>query len=99
MYRIKKINVWQTAKVFAVIYLLIAFVTVVPALLFMSTIMGSLMSDSSFMFPFHLSGIFILFVPFIYAVAVFIVTAISCAIYNLVAGWTGGIEVELEQQA
>ncbi len=32
------------------------------------------------------------------AVAGFVFTAIGCAIYNFVAGYVGGIEVELESE-
>jgi hypothetical protein len=34
--------------------------------------------------------------PILYGVLGFIFTAIGCALYNLVAGWVGGIEVELD---
>jgi Transmembrane domain of unknown function (DUF3566) len=37
-----------------------------------------------------------LFMPVIYGVMGFIFGVIGAAIYNLVAGWTGGIEVEVE---
>src|SRR5438034_10830641 len=37
-----------------------------------------------------------LFVPVIYGVMGFIVVVIGPALYNLVAGWIGGIEVEVE---
>ena len=33
--------------------------------------------------------------PILYACAGFVGAAIGCAIYNMVAGWVGGIEVEL----
>lgn len=33
--------------------------------------------------------------PLLYGLAGFVFAAIGCAIYNLVAGWTGGIEIEL----
>jgi len=39
---------------------------------------------------------FALALPMLYGVAWFIFTVIGCAIYNLVAGWVGGVEVELE---
>jgi len=38
-----------------------------------------------------------IFMPIFYAVFGFIFGIISAAIYNLVAGWIGGIEVEVEQ--
>ena len=35
----------------------------------------------------------------VYGVVGWVMTAIGCAIYNLVAGWVGGIEVQLESVA
>ena len=37
-----------------------------------------------------------IFMPIIYAVMGFIFGLIGAAIYNLIAGWIGGIEVEVE---
>ena len=39
---------------------------------------------------------FAIAVPFIYAAMGFIIGVIGAAIYNLVAKWVGGIEVEVE---
>jgi hypothetical protein len=39
---------------------------------------------------------FALALPILYGVCGFIFTAIGCAIYNVVAGWVGGVEVELD---
>src|SRR4051812_3286370 len=38
-----------------------------------------------------------LFMPVIYGAMGFIVGVIGAAIYNLISGWIGGIEVEIEQ--
>lgn len=40
---------------------------------------------------------FFMMMPFMYGGMGFVMTAIGCAIYNLIAGWTGGIEVEVEE--
>ena len=45
-----------------------------------------------------LGGMGMLFIPFIYAIFGFIFVAIGCLIYNLVAHYVGGIEVELEEE-
>ncbi len=37
-----------------------------------------------------------LFMPVIYGVLGFVIGVVGAAIYNLVAGWIGGIEVEVE---
>jgi hypothetical protein len=44
----------------------------------------------------HFSAAFALALPFLYGVCGFVFTAIACAIYNVVAGLVGGIEVELD---
>ncbi|MDA3833204.1 MAG: hypothetical protein PF495_07385 [Spirochaetales bacterium] len=45
-------------------------------------------------FPFQ--GVLILLMPFLYGIFGFVMTAIFCLIYNLIAGWTGGVELEFE---
>jgi hypothetical protein len=42
------------------------------------------------------SGGMMFILPVLYAFFAFIFTAIMCWVYNLVAGMTGGIEVEIE---
>lgn len=44
-------------------------------------------------------GLFVLIlIPIFYIVAGFVGTLIGCFIYNLAAGWIGGIELEFDQQ-
>ncbi len=44
-------------------------------------------------------GLFMfILIPIFYIAAGFIGTLIGCFIYNLVAGWIGGIELEFDQQ-
>ncbi len=93
MKRIKKFGVIQTAKVVALIYFFVSLVFILPFFLLMSAVSG--FNDAGG--PFALfGGAFALVVPFFYAAVVFVTTAIGCLIYNLVSGWTGGIEVEIE---
>jgi len=91
MRRIKKFGIYQTAKVAAVIYFFLGLVIVVPMFLFMSAIKE--VTDTSL--PFF-GGAMMFLIPFFYALIGFIFTAIGCAIYNVVARWTGGIEIEVE---
>lgn len=92
MARIKKFGVVQTSKVVAVIYFLLSAVILIPLGLLASVFNGGEFSEWEFL----LSGFFIFFLPFIYGTFAFIGTAIACLIYNLISGWIGGIEVELE---
>ena len=91
MKRIKRFGVYQTAKVFAIIYFLIAIVFMVPFGLMMSMMGG----DKFPGVPFG-GGLFFILMPFLYGIMGFIMTAIGCLIYNLISRWTGGIELEVE---
>ena len=44
-------------------------------------------------------GIIALFIPIVYGVMGFIAGAIGALIYNLMAKWVGGIQIELQSQA
>lgn len=46
-----------------------------------------------------LGVIFVIFIPIIYAIAGFIAGVIIAFVYNLVATWTGGIEMTLTDVA
>ncbi len=90
MKRVKRFGVFQTAKVAGVIYFLLSLVFIIPVWLFSQAFSAVIPEDFGF------SGGILLFLPFLYGAAGFISVAIICAIYNLVAGWIGGIEVEIE---
>lgn len=83
--RIDRFSVGQSAKVVGILYALMGLVFVPFFLL------AALFSPRQAGF-----GVgFALVVPVLYGAAGFVFTAIGCALYNLVAGWVGGIEVEL----
>jgi hypothetical protein len=44
-----------------------------------------------------LPGVAFVLGPFIYAVIGYVGTAIACWLYNLIAGWSGGVSLTLEQ--
>lgn len=85
--RVRRFGVLQTAKVIAVLYALIGLVFV-PIFLIVSMVSP----DKS-----GLGMGFSLLMPILYGVLGFVFTAISCAIYNFVAGLVGGIELELDE--
>jgi hypothetical protein len=43
-----------------------------------------------------LPPVVLVLIPFIYAVVGYIVAAIACWLYNIVAGWSGGVAFTLE---
>lgn len=87
MKRIRRFGVYQTAKVAAIIYFLFGLIMVG---MLNSVFLGKWLPESA------ISGIFFLFIPFIYGIIGFMFTAAFCAIYNFTVRWTGGIEVEFE---
>jgi len=91
MKRIKQFGVYQTAKVFAFIYFLMAAIIMIPMGL-ISMMVGNNMFPG---LPFG-GGMFFILLPFLYGFIGFIGVAIACAVYNLISRWTGGIELEIE---
>lgn len=83
--QIRRFSVGQTAKVIGVLYALMGLVFVPIVLI------ASMYSPDKTGFG---PG-FALALPVMYGVLGFVFTAIGCAIYNVVAGLVGGIEVEL----
>jgi hypothetical protein len=107
MVRIRRFGVVKTATVAAVLYFV---VTLIFVALFALIVLAA--GSSSFSAPgaqvapglsagagagaILIGGVII---AVIYAIVGWIFTAIACALYNLVAGFTGGIEVELQAVA
>jgi hypothetical protein len=83
-HRIAHVSVHQTSKVLALVYGVLGFVFV-PLLWIASVV------DPTNAIPF----VYALLFPVLYAVFGYIFTAISVALYNLIAGLTGGIEITL----
>ncbi len=84
--QIRRFGIGQTAKVVAALYTLLGLVFV-PVFL-----VAAMFSPKETAFGTGLA----VALPVLYGVMGFIFTAIACAIYNFVAGFVGGIEVELE---
>ncbi|HUF30853.1 MAG TPA: DUF3566 domain-containing protein [Gemmatimonadaceae bacterium] len=87
--QIRRFGIGQTAKVVGALYGFMGLIFV-PFFL-----IGAAMAPDEMGFG---MGLAILF-PILYAVIGFIFTAIACAIYNFVARFVGGIEVEMEAPA
>ncbi len=86
--QIRRFGIGQTAKVVAVLYALMGLIFL-PFLLAAAAFAPR---ETGFGAGFALA------LPILYGVAGFIFTAIACAIYNFVAGFVGGIEVEMESE-
>lgn len=91
MIRVKKFGVLQTAKVAAIIYALVSLVIIMPF-----AMIGTMLSEEFFPEFADLGVAAIIMIPVMYGIIGFIFTAISCLVYNLIASFTGGIEIEME---
>lgn len=96
--RLKHINPIQLGIVCAVLYFLIGIIGALFAMAFAGVMMGALSSIMPLGRPGAGMGspIGFIFLPFLYAVFGFIGGVITAWFYNIVAGWTGGIELRLE---
>lgn len=94
MAHIKKFGVLQTAKIAGIMYFLVSLIFVIPFGL-IALITGAARGREGVAGPFF-GGVFIIFMPVIYAVMGFVFVALGCLFYNLVANYFGGIEIEIE---
>jgi hypothetical protein len=84
-YRIKRFGVHSTASTVAILYFILALI-VVPIVYF-----AALANPTG-----KLPTIVLILVPVGYAVFGYIVTAIMCWFYNIIASWSGGFAMTLE---
>ncbi|MCJ7710565.1 MAG: hypothetical protein MUQ32_06985 [Chloroflexi bacterium] len=99
MIRIGRFGIVKTATVAAAMYAVMTLIVSLVILLPLAIIGVSMAPDGGFAgFGVGVAGVLLfgLFGAAIYAVIGWIVTAIACAIYNLAAGWVGGIEMQVE---
>ena len=96
MYRIRRFGVVSTANVFAILYLLITLVFVIPFALILAA--GPVTTTDAFgnTTSVNVSPLLLVFIPLIYGALGWVFTAIFCLIYNLASRFVGGIEVEVE---
>jgi hypothetical protein len=97
MLRIQRFNVIKAATVAALMYMIVIAIFVVPlaAIVLIASVAGVSVDGTTIEVVFlgGFGGIFA------YGLIGWIATAIACVIYNLVAGWIGGIEVRVEPVA
>ena len=93
MYRIRRFGILKTATVVALIYMVIVAIFAIPfALLVIAA--GS---QGAFGQTTAIGAVTLALVAIVgYGILGWIFTAVACALYNLVAGWTGGIEIQVE---
>ncbi len=84
-YRIRRFGVQSTALTVGILYFILSLLLV--PIFYLATLGAGAKA-----FP----PVMILLIPFLYAVVGYIGTAIGCWLYNIVAGWSGGIAFTLE---
>ena len=84
--QLTRISILQSSKIVTVLYVLMGFIYTligIPMIIFGSK-------------PIKIMGIIYALMPVIMAVIGFVFFAIFAALYNLLANWLGGIEVEIK---
>ena len=89
--RIRNVAVVQYALISGILYAIVGLIVAVFYLIFGNTVANAMpVARGGF-------GVFsIVIFPIMYFVGGFIFGLIFSALYNLVAGWTGGVEITLE---
>jgi hypothetical protein len=91
--RVSRIAPWQAGKLFALIYFFLSLLFVVPLVL-----VSALVPIPAG--PGHRLGTgFLIFVPFLYALAGLIFVPLGCWIYNMAAKVVGGLQVSVTDDA
>ena len=93
--RLRRLSVDQMAKVLGVLYFLLGLIVAV-----IFGLLGSMIptSEASEGVTFFGRG-FVIAMPFLYGILGVIFGALIAALYNLVAGWTGGMEFEFDSMS
>ena len=96
MYSIRRFGVVRTATIVAVMYLIVTAVIVVPI-----AIVGGIAAAASGEGMQIVMGIVVtgLILGAVYGAVGWVFTALACLLYNVAAGWVGGIELQLEAVA
>jgi hypothetical protein len=95
--RLSRIAPLKTGVVLGVLYALLSLLMVPVFMLAGAGAMKAAQQNGA-QVPFgFIFGIGALFLPVLYGVAGFIFGVIAAAVYNLVAKWTGGLEIVLDE--
>jgi hypothetical protein len=95
VYRIRRFGIIKTATVAAIMYVIVIAIFFVPATLIVGI---ASTSDGASNVGANVGGLVVagIIAALLYGLLGFLVTAVACAVYNLAAGWVGGIEVQVE---
>jgi len=95
--RLTNVNPLKLGITLGVIYGVMALIIMVPIFLIVTLVGAAGAKTGNQALPAIFSGVFVIFLPVIYAVLGFIGGVIAAFIYILVAKWTGGVEFTTEE--
>jgi Na+-transporting NADH:ubiquinone oxidoreductase subunit NqrD len=93
--RLRSVNPVQLGLVLGLIYAVLAIIVALLYVLFGAAFFSAMHADYAGMLPMMGIGLIVV-APFAYFVVGFLVGLIGAALFNLVAGWIGGIEVTFQ---
>ena len=93
MYRIRRFGVIKTATIVALMYVLLIGIVFIPAAIIVGLAGVTSSTAGAGAVALLVGGAL---VAILYAAIGWVFTAIACVIYNVAAGWVGGIEVQVE---
>jgi hypothetical protein len=91
--RVSRIAPWQAGKLFAVIYFVLSLIFVIP----MAVALHYAPPSPNGKPP--MSPLFLVFLPFLYALGGLIFVPLACWIYNTAAKWVGGLQITVTDEA
>ncbi|NPA33653.1 MAG: hypothetical protein GXO48_01830 [Chlorobi bacterium] len=96
-FKIKRINVLQASIVASIVAFFFSIIFVLIYGLFLYSIMSSIpVKDQAITTAIPFIGTAFFLAPILYGIIAFISTAIFTFLFNLVAKWLGGIEIDVE---
>ena len=100
MFKIRRFGIMKTATTVAVLYMVTIAIFLVPLALLVLAV-GTNVQGGTGDVSVGVGGVmaFGLIAIVVYGAATWVFTAVACALYNLVAGWVGGVEILLEPVA
>ncbi len=100
MFRVRRFSVISTANTVALMYFAGFLIIFVPIVLLLSVASVSITTGSGQQqtTTFGPSVVLLLLLPIFYGMAGWVITALFCLLYNLVARFTGGIGVDVENR-
>ncbi len=92
---VRRVGPLSVAKISGVLYAIFGFIA--GAFISLFSVVGSAFTPDNAGFPGLLFGIgAIILLPIVYGLLGFVFSLLGAALYNLIAGWVGGIELDLQ---